>query len=254
MTSMQTQYIELLRQKELSNTTRADNNKKIQHKNHSKENTHRQKYDYVTIKEAKPARDNLEKLLKDLHNDLKEYFTFIHKPIGSSSRNMITKDIKGNTGYDFDIDIIPQKLKNGCTTKDIRNKFFNSLKKYRSKYGYSKIENSTSVITIKDINHNKSEIKFSCDFAITRKPEDGQKEVLMLDKNTNQYIWAKRGNEFKGLGEKFDWLKKNGYLKDLRTCYLYKKNTNIDKNKHSRSLFAEAVNEIWKKAQNNKLK
>ena len=46
---------------------------------------------------------------------------------------------------------------------------------------------------------------------------------------------------------KIQWLKDNELWNDLKDYYLDKKNNNQDPNKHSRSIFAESVNEMCQK-------
>ena len=46
--------------------------------------------------------------------------------------------------------------------------------------------------------------------------------------------------------ENVDALKKNGYWGDVRERYLEKKNLNDDPDKHSRSIYAETINEIYR--------
>ena len=47
--------------------------------------------------------------------------------------------------------------------------------------------------------------------------------------------------------EKIQWLKTNNYWNELREHYIYKKNINTEKNIHSRTLFAIAVQEMCQK-------
>ena len=47
------------------------------------------------------------------------------------------------------------------------------------------------------------------------------------------------------LPERFQWIKDNGLKGALYTPYIRKKNNNDDPNKHSRSLFVEAVNACY---------
>lgn len=49
------------------------------------------------------------------------------------------------------------------------------------------------------------------------------------------------------LPERSDLLKANGLWSEMKQVYLDKKNKNENPNKHSRSLFAEAVNETYRK-------
>ena len=47
------------------------------------------------------------------------------------------------------------------------------------------------------------------------------------------------------LPERVQWIKDNGLKGALYTLYIRRKNNNDDPNKHSRSLFAEAVNACY---------
>ena len=52
---------------------------------------------------------------------------------------------------------------------------------------------------------------------------------------------------FIGLTEKIEWLKKNKLWGETRDYYIEKKNNNTDPDKHSRSIFAETINEMYDK-------
>lgn len=47
--------------------------------------------------------------------------------------------------------------------------------------------------------------------------------------------------------DKIDWLNENGYWGELRDYYIEKKNTNSNPQKHSRSIYAEAITEMCQK-------
>ena len=49
------------------------------------------------------------------------------------------------------------------------------------------------------------------------------------------------------LTEKINWIKKNSLQNDMRKLYLKKKNNNDDPNVHSRSIFAQTVQEVCQK-------
>lgn len=56
---------------------------------------------------------------------------------------------------------------------------------------------------------------------------------------------AKSNKGFYMLPERFQWIKDNGLKGALYTLYIRRKNNNDDPNKHSRSLFVEAVNACY---------
>lgn len=204
---------------------------------------------YVTKKEAKPLREDINKLLNFVQNEVRNKFTFQFKPVGSSSRNMITRLRNGNIGFDFDFNIEPNVGEKNCNPNNIRKIIFEAISKFKGDFGYTRIENSTSVITIKAVDRNLSRILYSCDFAIVHNyNENGSKkqEYICLDKRTNNCSWEERGKDYY-IEEKIKWLKAHKYWTELRDYYIEKKNKNNDSNKHSRNILAESVNEMCQK-------
>ena len=204
-------------------------------------------FDYVTKAEALPVKKELIKIVNEVQNLVREKFTFNFYFIGSSSRNMITCDFKSNIGFDFDINIEINDDDENYTPKEIKEILVNAFNKVVKKYGYDYCENSTRVITIKMKDYNYSKILHSCDFAIVFNCNDGRQQYIRFNKQTNNYSWEYQPNGFMGLYKKTEWLKENGYWQNLRDYYLSKKNTNKVKEKHSRSLYAEAINELYQK-------
>lgn len=211
-------------------------------------------FHYVTKEEAAPLKKDIIKLLCSVQNEVREYFTFRFDAVGSSSRNMITCERNGNIGFDFDFNIEPNDPEEKFKADEMRNIIYKAIDKHKGKVGYTHIENSTSVITIKAVDQRNSKIKYSCDFAIVHhyydKGERHQK-YIRYDKTfynimRGQYYWEESGKDFYIEG-KIDWLKKKGYWNELRDYYLIKKNKNHDPNKHSRSILAESVNELYQK-------
>ena len=62
-------------------------------------------FEYVPKEEWKPIRDELFEIIHRLQNEVRDDFTFQYHFVGSSKRNMITRDRKSNTGFDFDVNI-----------------------------------------------------------------------------------------------------------------------------------------------------
>lgn len=208
-------------------------------------------FDYVDPAISDPVRKEIEKLIKKVQKDISDEYTFQYQFIGSSARNMITADRKGNVGFDFDVNIIPQKIKGKDSPEHLRMVLFNAIQRIYKTYGFnSKVENSTSVITIKKVDHNSSKCLYGCDFAVVRTTKKGRQQNIVLHKNNNKqsYVWEDRGDYYNGLSERVDFLKKNSkYWSDLRRYYLEKKNTNYCEEKKSRAIYAESVKEICDK-------
>lgn len=214
----------------------------------------RHDFQYVTKKEAAPFKKEIIELLCLVQDEVRKYFTFRFDAVGSSSRNMITCERNGNIGFDFDFNIEPNDPEGNYNPCEIRTIIFNAIDRNMRTFGYTKIENSTSVITIKAVDHWSSKIKYSCDFAIVHHyNENGKKmqEYIKFDKYFNRYKWEKRGEDF-DIAEKINWLKKHGYWNELRDSYIDMKNKNYDPDKHSRSILAESVNDMYQKYHNDK--
>ena len=204
---------------------------------------------YVTKKEASPLKEDIKELLYLVQDEVKQHFTFRFDPVGSSSRNMITYDRNGNIGFDFDFNIEPNDPKEKYNAYEIRNIIYEAIRKHYKKFGYTNIENSTSVITIKAVDHYRRKIKYSCDFAIVHNFTDNGKRVqqyIRYNKGNNTYSWNLRGKGF-FIDEKIKWLKAHKHWNDLLDYYIEKKNNNDNSDKHSRSILAESVNEQYRK-------
>lgn len=203
-------------------------------------------FTYVSKKEAAPYKGEIIELIKTVQKEVKKHFTFRFDFIGSSSRNMITREKNGNIGYDFDVNIEPNDPDENYNAAEIRTIIFNALHKHMKKFGYSKIENSTSVITIKAIDRKNRRIERSCDFAIVFRCDNGQKQYIKYNKRTDTYVWEYRDNNY-NIDDKLKWISSNKLTLELRNRYLYYKNRNNAPEKHSRTIFAEAVNDLCNK-------
>lgn len=201
-------------------------------------------YDYVTKNEALLVKKELIKIINQVQNIVREYFTFNFYFIGSSSRNMITQDVKSNIGFDFDVNIEVNDDEGKYEPERIRKIIRDALDNVVRYYGYDYTEDSTRVLTIKFKETMYSRIKHSCDFAIVYNCNDGRQQYIRFNKSSNSYSWEYQPKGFIGLEDKVDWLKRKGYWQELRDYYLEKKNFNNNPDKHSRSLYAEAINEM----------
>lgn len=204
-------------------------------------------FNYVTKREAKPVKDELYKIIHEVQNIVRDDFTFQYRLIGSSSRNMITYDRKSNIGYDFDFDFEINDDEENYNPEEIRNIIKNALDQVVPRYGYKCCEDSTRVLTIKKVNTHTSRILHSCDFALVYNCGNGKQQYIRFNKETGNYTWEFKSKGFKDLDGKMEWLKRNNYWEEFKKYYLTKKNNNNNPNKHSRSIFAESVNEMHQK-------
>ena len=199
---------------------------------------------YVTKKEAAPIKNELISLINEVQDILRQDFTFQYRFIGSSRRNMITHDVRSNIGFDFDVNIEVNDDEDNYSAEEIRKRIYKALNKVAKKYGYDFPEESTRVLTIKLKDRKRKRVIHSCDFAVVYNCDDGRQQYIRYNKQRNNYTWEYTSVGFKNIEEKIEYIKENNLQAELKDIFLYKKNTNTDKNKHSRSIFAESVNQI----------
>lgn len=204
-------------------------------------------FHYVSRKKASPVKADLIDIIHDVQNIVRDKFTFQYTFVGSSKRNMITCDLKSNIGFDFDVNIEVNDDEENYTAKQIRQILMKAFNEVVGEYGYDYCEDSTRVITIKVKDRKHSKILHSCDFAIVNNCDDGRQQYIRFNKAENNYTWEYQPIGFDSLPDKIDWLKENNLWNDLREYYLEKKNYNDNPEKHSRSIFAESVNEMCQK-------
>lgn len=214
-------------------------------------------FDYISKhnSQVREAYQEINQMLIELHKIVRQ-FTFQTEVIGSYKRNMITFDKRSNIGFDFDFNIILNENALDYKPKQIKESIMmEAFKKLALKYGFDKVENSTRVITLKKINKKKSDIIYSCDFAIVNNYEDDEgydcQEYIHFNKKLNRYAWCEQSYGFYMLPEKVQWLKSGDdgseIWNELREEYIIKKNKNEDKYCHSRQIFAMVVNEMCQK-------
>ena len=208
-------------------------------------------FEYVTKREYGPVKEDLVELIHLIQDEVREHFTFRYDFIGSASRNMITREINGNVGYDFDVNIRVNDPDNNYSAKKIRNILKAAFDKHAKKFMYDDAEDSTRVITIKVKDRKNSKILHSCDFAVVNDyiDEDGDEhqEYIHFNKKQNTYEWQEQQEGYYMLLEKIDDIKKYNLWQKVRNLYLEKKSKNTDLHKKSRSIFAETVKEVHDK-------
>lgn len=205
--------------------------------------------EYVKKEEWQPVRDELYEIIHKLQDEVREYFTFQYHFVGSSKRNMITQDRNSNTGFDFDVNIEVNDPDEDYSAEEIKNILRNGLDRVtnpygRSIFGYDYTEDSTRVLTIKVKDKANSRILHSCDFCVVNECEDGRQQYIRYNKKQHSYSWEYQPKGYYELPEKIEWIKKNGLWQQVIDVYLDKKNMNADKNKKSRSIFAETVHQV----------
>ena len=208
-------------------------------------------FQYVSRKQLSPVKQDLIQIIKSVQNQVRKDFTFRFDFVGSTQRNMATYNVGTNIGYDFDVNIQVNDDECKFSAKEIKTKIRLALDKVAFHYGYDNAEDSTRVITIKVKDRKNSKILHSCDFAIVNDYVDDNgsecQEYIHFNKKHKTYFWQEQPQGFYLLDEKAEWIKDNKLWQDVRDLYLYKKNHNNDKHKHSRSIYAETIHEICQK-------
>lgn len=204
-------------------------------------------FKYVTKNEWKETRKALVELIQEVQRKVKPYFSFAYRFVGSSSRNMITRQVDGNIGFDFDCNIELPIDEPEFTAKQYKQIFIQSLNEVCKKYHYDYAEDSSRVVTIKVKDRKNKKVLHSCDFCIVHYYEEDDywfEEFIFFNKKKRNYEWRQQSSEY-DLEDKIDEIKENDLWQELRDTYLRRKNKNRDPNKKSRALFAEAVNEVY---------
>ena len=206
-------------------------------------------FEYVPKEEWKPVKDELFEVIHKLQKEVSDQFTFQYRFVGSSKRNMITRDLKSNTGFDFDVNIEVNDPNEDYSAQKIREILRKGLNKVTNPYGYPSFgydytKDSTRVLTIKVKDRTNSRILYSCDFCIIYQCEDDRQQYIRYNKKQNSYSWEYQPRGYMALPTKIEWIKKHGLWQQVRDTYLDNKNKNTDTNKKSRSIFAETIHQI----------
>lgn len=207
-------------------------------------------FEYVSKKEAAPYKAELIDILHQVQDYVRDDFTFQFTFIGSSSRNMITYDPTTNIGFDFDVNITVNDDDEDYSPEEIRTILHNAFSRFMTAYGYNKCEQSTRVISIKVVDQWSSRVIRSCDFAVVYEGRNGQ-QYIRFNKERNYFSWEFQTQPYKELEFRADYLKENGHWNEVLEVYLDKKNNNYNPDKHSRSLYAETINECFRRHNNH---
>ena len=204
-------------------------------------------YEYVSREEAAPYRAKLLEIIHKVQDLVRDQFTFQFQFVGSAKRNMITYDPTTKKGFDFDVNIAVNDDDENYSPDEIRSILFNALQTVSRQYGYTRCEQSTRVITMKRIDYLGTRIENSCDFAIVYQGGKRQ-QYIRYNKLSGSFSWEYQRQTTGDLEARAESLKQDSRLwNEVREVYLYKKNSNQDANKRSLSLYAEAVNECYRR-------
>ncbi|MDY4813342.1 MAG: hypothetical protein SO152_05785 [Ruminococcus sp.] len=205
---------------------------------------------YIPKGEYQPFKNELINLITEVQDEVRNFFTFQYYFIGSTKRNMITRDYKSNIGFDFDVNITINDDDEEYSPYEIRSILKKAITKVSRNYGFTKCEDSTRVITIKKANRWYSTIEHSCDFAVVY-----GSQYIRYNKGSQKYSWESQSKGYINIEQRADTLKNDKnkkYWNEVRKVYIDKKNCNTNPDKHSRSIYAETINEVYKRYMNDK--
>lgn len=202
-------------------------------------------YKFANQKQVRELTAWCMDILHEVQTEVKDYFTFDIRLIGSGDKRLVTQN--NDEAFDLDYNIILQKdkkdlLDNPKQIKEIFVKRFqNVLQKYVS--NYSHVCDSTSVITVKLVNKNK--LNFSFDVAIIVEGDDDYFYKLINDKKTGRYIWN-QVKQSANYMERFKAVKDSGQWSKFKQRYLQLKNMHLSRKEgiKSFSIFLETLNEF----------
>lgn len=210
-------------------------------------------YQFATKKDVQAANKWCRSVLIDVQNLVRDWFTFDFRLIGSGGKHLVTY----NEGQPFDLDynIIIQKDKQSLHGKPekIKKIFIDALETvfsetitYFNVDEYFKINNSTSVITLKYISSGM--LEFSFDVAIMQENENGYLEKIIFDKKNNVFIWNKV-KQSDNLYDKAVQVKQNYDWNKVRNRYLELKNKSLSNQDDTKSfsIFVQVINEFYNK-------
>ncbi len=206
-------------------------------------------YRYVNQNQVKEQAMWCVDIIHKVQKELREYFTFDFRLIGSGDRRLVTQN--GNEPFDLDYNIILQRdkqdlLDNPQKIKDLFRKAFEKILKKEVKGYTSRAGDSTSVVTAKILDDNN--IAFSFDVAILVERKGGYYDRIINDKKTGLYIWNKIKDSNNYL-DVFQKVKTNGYWIQFKKRYLDLKNMHLKRQDEvkSFSVFLETLNEFRNK-------
>lgn len=207
-------------------------------------------YEYVLKEEYLPARNEIQALIHLVQKRVKRHFTFYYQFTETTSQSMITRDFSTNTGYDFEV-LFSINNYNNLPPQRIRNILMWGFCKYSDKFQCEPAEDRKRVITIRFASPDGShpEILHSCDFAVvtdcTYANGCPYQKLIYFNRKKNIYEWHRKPDALYVLPDKVKWLKEKDLWTDVKNTYLNKKNRNENPHKKSRSIFVEAVNEVY---------
>lgn len=180
-------------------------------------------------------------------NVRKNGITFDCRLVGSAKRHLVIRH--HNKGFDLDFQILIHKNKDSLSAEKIKRLFIELLNPLVVPKGFEHCKDSTSAITIKMVDKEKSKIITGYDIVILkRKNVNGieNTEILRHDKHQCPELWKfETLPDITNASEQFRKIKGPNMWQELRERYYNKKTTDTS-GKKSFQLLHEAVDETLK--------
>ena len=212
-------------------------------------------YHYVPNSVVKPWRsfsadkmNQVKQMLKAKYDLDSDFYL-----VGSGAKNLVTQNENEPFDLDWNIEIynLAEPTKKAEWLKTTIMDFLNDILEDTP---FRNCQDSTSVITSSWT--KKEGLQFSFDIAILVQNSKGNFCRMIHDKLMNRYYWLEVPDS-KALYDRMDELKENGWWQEIRDTYLEKKNMylrrNDRKNHPSFNVLVETINEVWNKANHQRL-
>lgn len=202
-------------------------------------------YKYAKQKDVTEINKWCLDIVHSVQHDLKEYFTFDIRLVGSGEKRLVTMDSNGL--FDLDYNLIIQRDKQDLINnpKAIKNLFIKAFKQELNKVveDFNHVCDSTSVVKNKIIYNDKLQFKF--DVAIMVKADNDSYYKLINDKTTNNYIWN-QVKDSKNYMERYLAIKHAGLFEQFKDRYLEFKNVHSRRGNdvQSFSIFLETLHDF----------
>lgn len=192
----------------------------------------------------KPVLGKLNKYMNEHDRDC----LFDRQIVGSVGRGVVSRIRNGNQGFDIDINLVINYPGDGYTYKgkNVHDLFLNGLRQAVKNTPFSDPEESSSVFTLKCVDHKNSKVVYGVDLAIIYYDPNGDMHFLQYNKSNGGF-----GFQVRPLPRDLDEMKEYiiNYYQDgekvIADSYIHNKNANYDSNKHSFIIYVETICNIY---------
>jgi len=191
----------------------------------------------------KPVLGKLNKYMNENDRDC----VFDRQIVGSVGRGVVSRVKNGNQGFDIDINLVINYPGDGMkyNGKAIHTRFLNGIRQAIKGTDFSDPEESSSVFTLKCVDHQHSRIIYGVDLAIIYYDPDGNMHFLQYNKSNGGFGFQVRElpTDLKEMEEEIV----NYYDGEdvIVNAYILNKNANYDTGKHSFMIYVETICNLY---------